>query len=101
MSSYLLAICTALVWGIVPVFEKMGLARLSPSAGIFIRCLAVFSGSLVLLAVKPGLLGEIRGTPVKYVLLIAGGGFVANFLGQLLQLRDCQILEILWTLNML
>ncbi len=84
MKPFLFALATAFVWGCVPLFEKVGLLRLSPSAGIFVRCLAVALGSLVLLALKPAILSEIGRTPPRYILLIILGGFCANFLGQML-----------------
>jgi transporter family protein len=84
MKSYYFALLTALVWGLVPVFEKIGLSRMTPAAGIFVRCLAVSTGAVILLSFKPGILGELSKTPVKYIALIVGGGFTANFLGQLL-----------------
>ncbi|OIO36136.1 MAG: hypothetical protein AUJ74_03530 [Candidatus Omnitrophica bacterium CG1_02_44_16] len=83
MKSYYFALLTALVWGIVPVFEKMGLSRLTPAAGIFVRCLAVSFGAVVLLSMKPAILTELSKTPIKYIAFIVGGGFTANFLGQL------------------
>ncbi len=84
MKPYYFALLTALIWGIVPVFEKMGLAKLTPAAGIFVRCLAVSMGALILVILKPGILPELSGTPLRYIGLIVFGGFTANFLGQLL-----------------
>lgn len=84
MKPYYFALLTALIWGIVPVFEKMGLARLTPAAGIFVRCLAVSTGALVLVVLKPGILPELSGTPWRFIALIVFGGFTANFLGQLM-----------------
>lgn len=84
MKSYYFALLTALVWGIVPVFEKMGLSKLSPHAGIFVRCLAVSSGALFLLAFKPSILAELAQAPIRNIALIVFGGFTANFIGQLL-----------------
>lgn len=84
MKSYYFALLTALVWGIVPVFEKMAITRLSPQAGIFVRCLAVSSGALVIFSFKPQILSELSHTPARNILLIIFGGFTANFLGQLL-----------------
>ena len=84
MRSFYLAVMTACIWGLVPVIEKIGLSRLSPPAGIFVRCLAVACGALCLLAFKPAILGELAQTPPKYIALIVIGGFTANFLGQLL-----------------
>ena len=84
MKSFYLALATAFVWGIVPVIEKIGLSRLSPEAGIFVRCLAVFLGAGALFVFKPHVISELTATPVQYILLIMVGGFTANFLGQLL-----------------
>lgn len=84
MKSYYFALMTALIWGLVPVFEKMGLSKLSPQAGIFVRCLAVSFGSLVLVTLKPAILPELAKTPIKYIALIVICGFTANFVGQLL-----------------
>ncbi len=67
----------------MPLIEKMGLARLSPFAGLFVRCLAVVLGSLLLLAARPEILPELGRTPVKYIALIMLGGFCASFLGQI------------------
>jgi transporter family protein len=84
MKPFYLALATALVWGIVPVIEKIGLTRLSPQAGIFVRCLSVFLGAGVLLAFRPAIIPELSRTPPTFIALIMIGGFTANFLGQLL-----------------
>lgn len=84
MKPYYFALLTALVWGLVPAFEKMGLAKLSPQAGIFVRCLSVSFGSLILLSIKPSIWTELSKAPLKNIGLIVFGGFTANFLGQLL-----------------
>ena len=84
MTSYWLAMATAVVWGVVPVFEKIGLSRLSPQAGIFVRCLSVFSGAVVLLALRPRILVELSQVPARHIGLIVFAGFTANFVGQLL-----------------
>lgn len=84
MKPFYFALATAIIWGIVPILEKIGLSRLSPQAGIFVRCLSVAAGAVVLLSFKPAILAELRGTPLPFILLIIVGGFSANFLGQLL-----------------
>jgi transporter family protein len=50
MKSYLFSILAALFWGMAPVLEKMGLSRIPPLAGIFVRsivsaflCAVIFS----------------------------------------------------------
>jgi len=84
MKSYYFALMTALVWGLVPAFEKIGLSKLSPASAIFVRCLSVSLGALTLFLLKPQLLGELAHAPVKNISLIVAAGFTANFLGQLL-----------------
>jgi transporter family protein len=84
MKPYYFALLTALLWGIVPVFEKMGLSKLTPAAGIFVRCLSVSIGAVILFLFNPALLNELSHAPIKNIALIVAGGFTANFLGQLL-----------------
>jgi transporter family protein len=97
MKSYYFALMTALIWGIVPVFEKIGLSKLTPAAGIFVRCLAVSCGAVLLFIFKPGLVSELSKTSFKYIALIVAGGFTANFLGQLLfyhALKDADVSKV-------
>ena len=84
MKPYYFALITALLWGIVPVFEKIGLSKLTPAAGIFVRCLSVSLGAIILLLFQPFLLRDLAQAPIRNIALIVAGGFTANFLGQLL-----------------
>ncbi|MBC8473498.1 MAG: hypothetical protein H8D54_01655, partial [Candidatus Omnitrophica bacterium] len=44
MKAYYFALMTALVWGIVPILEKMGVSRTTPLAGVFLRSCGVIVG---------------------------------------------------------
>ena len=83
MKAYYFALMTAVVWGIVPIMEKMGLARIAPMAGIFIRSfgviigisiLAVFNGEAIKIALK---------ADPRTIVLLALGGVMASILGQI------------------
>ncbi|MCX5681531.1 MAG: hypothetical protein NT079_04550 [Candidatus Omnitrophica bacterium] len=41
MNSFLWAILTACIWGVVPILEKLGLTNISSSIGLFYRSLGV------------------------------------------------------------
>lgn len=82
MSSFWWAICAALVWGGVPVLEKIGVSRMAPLVALFYRCVGVLIG-LVLLGlfmVKPQ---EIRSVNVKAALIMVCSGFLASFIAQI------------------
>ena len=72
----------ALAWGMAPIFEKAGLSRVNPIAGLFYRCLGVIVGMLILafFLIKPR---EIREVDLGSALFLAAGGFLASFLGQI------------------
>ena len=83
MSYYWLAILTSVVWGIAPIFEKLGLAKVEPLTGLFYRSLGVVL-CLVFLGfflVKPE---EIKSADLRSIGLIMAGGFLASFVAQIL-----------------
>lgn len=82
MNAFLWAIGAAVIWGIVPVFEKLGLAKVTPLAGLFYRCFGVVLG-LVLLGlfmVKPA---ELKAGDAKGVFFLVLSGFLASFAAQI------------------
>ena len=82
MSAFLWAVVTALIWGVVPLLEKLGLRAATPMVGVLVRSLGVLVGFLCWgLLVSPW--SAIRALPWSSVLLLAGGGFLASFLGQM------------------
>jgi len=83
MNAFLWAVVTAGVWGLVPLMEKTGLAGpIPPALGVMVRSLGVVIG--LLLFGWPWLAGDaLRTLSWRSMLLLAGGGFLASFVGQL------------------
>ena len=83
MTLWMWAALTALIWGIVPILEKWGLAgATAPSVGVFLRSAGVAVGALlVALAAKPW--AAMAQVPRRSILLLAAGGFLASFVGQM------------------
>ncbi len=83
MKAYYFALLTAIVWGIVPIMEKMGLARITPMAGIFIRSCGVIVGISVLAVFNGEAIKVAMKADPKTIFLLAAGGFMASILGQI------------------
>ena len=83
MTAFLWALVTACIWGVVPLMEKLGLAgAASPLVGVMMRSLGVVAGLLVFGWVwSPW--SALRALGWRSSLLLAGGGFLASFVGQL------------------
>ncbi|MCG3175703.1 MAG: hypothetical protein MOGMAGMI_00636 [Candidatus Omnitrophica bacterium] len=76
------ALLAALIWGVVPVFEKIGLHRVQPLPGLFYRCIGVMVGlvALAIWLVKPA---EIRQVDTRSAALLILGGFLASVAAQI------------------
>jgi transporter family protein len=77
------AILTALCWGSAPVFEKAGIAKMSPLVAVTVRSVAIS----VILVVAVVITGEISAIPkvdLRSLLYIVIGGILAGLLGQAL-----------------
>ncbi len=85
------ALVTACIWGIVPLMEKMGLgAQVSATTGVLVRSIGVIFGSLIgWILWSPAALIQNLGLPSFF--LLAGGGFLASFIGQLAFYRALQL----------
>ena len=83
MSAFLWAVLTACIWGIVPLMEKTGLSSgVSPVTGVMVRSLGVIVGLIVFGCLwSPWAALRTMGWPS--ILLLAGGGFLASFVGQM------------------
>lgn len=81
MSAFLWAVLTACIWGVVPLMEKVGLGQSPPGVGVMTRSLGVVVGLLIC-----GAMGSpwsaMRSLGWPSILLLAGGGFLASFVGQ-------------------
>jgi len=82
MTAFLWALLTAGIWGVVPLMEKLGLASVSPTTGLIVRSAGVVIGFAVFSAVWAPW-SAIRTLHWSSILLLAGGGFLASFVGQL------------------
>ena len=89
MSAFVWALMTSLVWGIVPLMEKIGLGGAPPSVGVMTRSFGVILGMIVF-----GICGSpwsgMRAMSWTSILLLAGGGFLASFVGQMMFYRALQ-----------
>jgi transporter family protein len=82
MTAFFWALLTAGIWGVVPLMEKLGLANTSPTTGLIVRSVGVVIGFVVFSVVwSPW--GAIRTLHWSSIVLLAGGGFLASFVGQL------------------
>lgn len=75
-----LLIVTALLWGITPIIEKIGLAKVDPLAGVTIRSAIVTVGLFILtfLLGKGNSLIQLDG---KSFLIFGASGVMAGILG--------------------
>ena len=82
MNAFLWALVTAGIWGIVPLMEKIGLGQASPVAGVVVRSLGVLIGLVIFsMVLSPWAAVRALGWPSS--LLIAAGGLLASFIGQM------------------
>jgi transporter family protein len=82
MNAFLWALLTACIWGVVPLMEKVGLGNSSPTTGVIVRSLGVVVG-LLLFGSSWSTWAALRSLSWSSILLLAGGGLLASFVGQL------------------
>jgi len=77
---FIFALLAAFLWGLAPVFEKLGLVKISPLAGLTIRNIAITVIALIIvLFTNVG--KEIIHADFKSVLFVVTGGILAGLLG--------------------
>jgi transporter family protein len=82
MSAFLWALLTACIWGVVPLMEKIGLGSISPTAGVMVRSLGIVAGFLIFSWFwSPWT--ALRSMSWQTIALLAGGGLLASFVGQM------------------
>jgi len=74
------SLCTAVLWGVAPIFEKLGLVRISPLAAITIRNISITVILLVVVAIADGY-REIVRADFKTLVFVIAGGIIAGILG--------------------
>ena len=84
MKPFYWALLAALTWGCVPIFEKLGLAKVSALPGLFYRSMGVLLGAVILLVVQFQQIKEAAGngswSNLWYLMI---GGFLASVIGQI------------------
>lgn len=82
MNSFSWAIAAASIWGVVPLLEKTGLAKVTPTVGLFYRCLGVCIGLVFMgiFFVKPQ---QIKSVDTRSAAFLIASGFLASFLAQI------------------
>lgn len=83
MKGFYFAIITAVVWGIVPIMEKMGLSSIMPLSGLLIRSCGVIIGAVVMAAFNREIVALALKADIRTVFFLALGGFMASILGQI------------------
>lgn len=83
MKAFYFAMMTALVWGIVPILEKMGVMRIAPMAGIMIRSCGVIIGISILAVFNNQAVREALKADPRTIFLLVLGGFLASIVGQI------------------
>ncbi|MBD3264042.1 MAG: EamA family transporter [Candidatus Omnitrophica bacterium] len=81
INAFFWAFLTALIWGVVPLIEKIGLIKAKPLAGLFYRSLGVFLAIplMLIFLIRPS---QLRSLDVRSALLLISGGFLASFVAQ-------------------
>lgn len=82
MSAYGYSLLAALVWGIAPLLEKIGLVRMDPVAGVAVRSVGVLVGTLLLLPAVPNLRSQLKVMGGWSIFYLALAGFLASVVGQ-------------------
>ena len=82
MSAFLWALLASLAWGVAPLLEKVGLRDSPPMIGLFARTVGVLAG-MVLFGLWWSPWRAMGQLTVRSFLLLAAGGLLASFLGQM------------------
>ncbi|MBI2844028.1 MAG: EamA family transporter [Armatimonadetes bacterium] len=81
MKSFLFAALAALLWGIAPIFEKIGLTQATPVIGVSIRSISV-AAIMCVFIFSTGNWREIARQDSQTVLFFVISGVAAALLGQ-------------------
>lgn len=78
----LLLLLTAILWGVTPVLEKIGLGRVDPLTGVTIRSIAV-AFSLIIYLLFTGRIKQVLQADFKAIVIFSVTGLVAGLFGML------------------
>lgn len=94
MKAFYFALMTAVVWGIVPILEKMGVARIAPLAGVFIRSCGVVIGIFIMAIFNNQAVRIALKADPRTIFLLVLGGFMASIVGQIFFYNALKIGEV-------
>ncbi len=81
--AFIFAVLTAMIWGMAPAFEKVGLSgRIDPYVGVVIRTVPIIVFGLIGLVLF-GKLDFLSQLDTRTVVYLCIGGLIAGFFGQL------------------
>ncbi len=83
MKAFYFALITAVIWGIVPILEKMGVSRIMPLAGILIRSCGVIIGVSILAIFNNQAVRVALKADPRTIFLLVASGFMASIVGQI------------------
>ncbi|MBI4243438.1 MAG: EamA family transporter [Planctomycetes bacterium] len=88
------ALLTAVVWGVVPIFEKMGLVKAQPYAGVVLRCAGIVIGVIFMIALRPSCLTEIKGLSWTTITFLLLAGILGSVVGQITNFSAMKLGEV-------
>ncbi|MBU1912466.1 MAG: EamA family transporter [Candidatus Omnitrophica bacterium] len=83
MKGFYFAILAAIVWGIAPVVEKIGLKNIEPLSGVLVRSSGVIIGAVIMAIFNTGILKTALKADPKAIVFLFMGGILASILGQI------------------
>lgn len=83
LSPFTWALLAALAWGVAPILEKLGVAHVTPEAGVYARNVGVVIGMLVFAILFPQFAMEATRLNQRTWLFLGAGGIVASVIGQI------------------
>jgi transporter family protein len=90
MKAFVFALATALIWGIAPILEKVGLAKVEPTTGVILRGFGVAAAVFVIMLIQWNHVNFAQ-LDKKSVLFILAGGILATAFGQLFFYRALKL----------
>ncbi len=83
MKSYYFAILAAIVWGIAPIMEKIGLKNIEPLAGVLVRSCGVVIGAIIVSMASASIFKSALKADPKTIIFLFMGGILASIMGQI------------------
>nr|MBU1328033.1 EamA family transporter [Candidatus Omnitrophota bacterium] len=83
MKPFYFAILAAVVWGIAPVMEKIGLKNIEPLSGVIVRSSGIIVGAVILAVFNNNIFKSALKADPKTIFFLFLGGILASILGQI------------------